>query len=302
MRGVPFPPFGDHPPFALEEPATLSSAAVFSSPHSGRVYPKSLVERSPLGGPLLRSSEDAFVDEIFAPAPEFGAPLLKAHFPRAWVDANRAADEFDPALILDAPQQRLRSPRAAAGLGVAPRVVGEGRMIYAAKIRYAEVCERIDSCHRPYHAALDDLMTRARRRFGAALLIDCHSMPAESVRRGGRPGPDMVLGDRHGLAAPKEVVAEATRILEEAGFRVERNAPFAGGHITQFWGRPREGFHALQIEINRGLYLNEAKVEPLPEFEAFRARMRPVIARLAQMESVAALLRPEAGKFGVAAE
>ncbi|WP_018633241.1 N-formylglutamate amidohydrolase [Neomegalonema perideroedes] len=292
MHGVPFPPFGDHPPLEVEEPARLTSAVVFSSPHSGRVYPESLIRRSPLHKTLLRSSEDAFVEELFDCAPACGAPLLKAHFPRAWVDANRSSEELDPALISDAPHQRLRSPRASAGLGVAPRVVGEGRRIYAEKIPYAEVRERIASCHQPYHARLEALLLRTRRRFGAALLLDCHSMPSESARRSGEAGPDVILGDRHGVAAGAELTAEAARIFAEAGFRVARNAPFAGGYITEFWGRPREGLHAIQIEINRGLYLDEAKVERRSGFEAFRARLAPVIARLAAMESLAALTRP----------
>ncbi|MDD2868251.1 N-formylglutamate amidohydrolase [Neomegalonema sp.] len=293
MQGFPFSPSDDQSPLEVAEPARLSSAAVFSSPHSGRAYPDSLIRRSPLHKTLLRSSEDAFVEELFASVPECGAPLLKAHFPRAWVDANRAADELDPALISDAPPQRLRSPRATAGLGVAPRVVGEGRRIYPGKIPYAEVRERIASCHQPYHARLAALMLRTRRRFGAALLLDCHSMPSESARQSGERGPDVVLGDRHGLAAHPELTAEATRIFVEAGFRVARNAPFAGGYITQFWGRPREGLHALQIEINRGLYLDEARVERHAGFGAFRARLAPVIARLAAMESLAALTRPQ---------
>ncbi len=294
MQGIPFPPFGDQPPLEVAEPERPTSAAVFSSPHSGRVYPESLTRRTHLKPHLLRSSEDAFVDELFDCAPAFGAPFLKAHFPRAWVDANRAADELDAALIADPPQQRLRSPRAAAGLGVAPRVVGEGRRIYPGKILYAEVRERIASCHRPYHDRLDALLSRTRARFGAALLIDCHSMPSESARQGAEAGPDVVLGDRHGLAAHPDLTAEALEIFRAAGLRVVRNAPFSGGHITQFWGRPREGLHALQIEINRGLYLDEAKVERSAGFAAFRARLRPVVGRLARMESLAALIRPQA--------
>ncbi len=292
MKG--FPAAKDTSPLTLDEPIRRTSAAVFSSPHSGRDYPKSLVERSRLKPALLlRSSEDAFVDELFAAAPEFGAPLLKANFPRAWVDANRAVNEIDPVLVSNPPAQRLSSPRAAAGLGVAPRVVSEGRQIYdGAKIRYEEVCERVAACHQPYHAALEDLMTKTRRRFGAALLIDCHSMPSESVRHGRDKGPEIILGDRHGLSANSALIAEAMKIFEEAGFRATRNSPFAGGHITQSWGRPEEGFHALQIEINRGLYLNEAKVERAPEFEAFRAKLRPAIQRLAHMQALAALMRP----------
>jgi N-formylglutamate deformylase len=269
-------------PYRLSEPHGLFGAAVFSSPHSGRVYPEAFVRSTRLGPTELRASEDAFVDRLFASAPRHGAPLIAAETPRAYVDLNRAPDELDPAVIEGVRATGL-NPRVAAGLGVIPRVVAEGAAIYAGKISRAEAADRIARRHAPYHEALAGLMRRARTRWGVAVLYDCHSMPTDALKsaprvRGRRP--EIVLGDRFGASSAGWAVAEAHAAFEAAGFAVARNAPFAGGYITQRYGRPAQGFHAIQIEIDRGLYLDERRIEPSPGFAALLATLQDVIARL----------------------
>ncbi|MEM7505571.1 MAG: N-formylglutamate amidohydrolase [Pseudomonadota bacterium] len=268
--------------FHLAEPARLSTNLVFSSPHSGREYPGELVERSRLGLLQLRASEDVLVDALFAAAPDHGAPLIAAKSPRAWLDVNRAPDELDPALI-EGVRPRGLNQRVAAGLGVVPRVVSEGAAIYNGKISLVDAQTRIHSVHTPYHDALEGLLMRARDRFGAALLFDCHSMPTEALRAAPRINgktPQIVLGDRFGAAAARSYIAETKVAFERAGFTVARNAPFAGGYITQRYGKPSRGLHAIQIEIDRGLYLDQARVEPNADFEEIQDLITGVIAEL----------------------
>ena len=274
-----------HAPFRLMEPSRLATSAVFNSPHSGRDYPAELVRRSRLTRLGLRSSEDVLVDALFAAAPECGAPLLAATAPRAWLDLNRAPGELDPALIRGARLPGLNQ-RVAAGLGVIPRVVSEGVPIYRGKITLEEAEARIRSVHEPYHAMLDQLLSRARDAFGLAVLFDCHSMPSEALRAAPRVQgrrPEIVLGDRFGAAAGRALVKYTQRAFEQAGFKVARNAPFAGGYITQRYGRPSRGMHAIQIEIDRGLYLDQARLEPLPEFDEIRERLSQVIGALVEI-------------------
>lgn len=285
-----------HAPFHLSDPERLSTAAVFNSPHSGRDYPADLIARSRLAMPALRASEDVLVDRLFGAAPACGAPLLAATAPRAWLDLNRAPSDLDPALIEGVRAQGLNQ-RIAAGLGVIPRVVSEGAEIYRGRLSLAEAEARIREIHIPYHRMLDSLLARARERFGMALLLDCHSMPTEALRAAPRVGgssPDVVLGDRFGASAARALVAEVQQAFEAAGFTVVRNAPFAGGYITQRYGRPSRGLHAIQIEIDRGLYLDQVRLEPRPEFEAVRRRLSGVVAALAAAASP--------GTAGLAAE
>jgi len=271
-------------PFRLMEPDRLSTSAVFNSPHSGRDYPADLVRRSRLTRLGLRASEDVLVDALFATAPEHGAPLLAATAPRAWLDLNRAPAELDPALIRGVRPQGLNQ-RIAAGLGVIPRVVSEGAQIYRGKIGLEEAEARIRDVHEPYHAMLDALLRRARDGFGMAVLFDCHSMPSEALRAAPRVQgrcPEIVLGDRFGAAASRTLVAFTQQSFERAGFTVARNAPFAGGYITQRYGRPSRGMHAIQIEIDRGLYLDQARLEPLPVFDEICERLSQVIGALVE--------------------
>lgn len=269
--------------FTLALPESRRSCAVFSSPHSGRDYPAALTRASRLSLRQLRSSEDAFVDELFAVAPEAGAPLIAARAPRAWVDLNRAAGDLDPALIAGA-ARAAQNPRIAAGLGVIPRVVGEGRAIIDGKLSLAEAERRIATVWRPFHARLAALIEESRAAFGMAVLFDCHSMPHDALSAtpsvwGRRP--NVILGDRFGAACDRWVIDLAAEVFTDAGFLVARNTPFAGGYITQTYGRPRRGVHALQIEVDRALYMDEARVERGEAFAAVAARLADVTRALA---------------------
>lgn len=284
-------------PFRLFDPGRLTSSGVFDSPHSGRDYPDALVRGSRLTRQGLRASEDVLVDELFAAAPEHGAPLLAATAPRAWLDLNRSPTELDPALIRGVKlREATLNQRVAAGLGVIPRVVSEGAEIYRARIALTEAEARIRAVHTPYHAMLESLLLRARDAFGMAVLFDCHSMPSEALRAAPRVEgrcPDVVLGDRFGAAAGRALVVHTQRAFERQGFTVARNAPFAGGYITQRYGRPALGLHAIQIEIDRGLYLDQARLEPLAGFAEVKARLARVVAELAGMASGVAGLAAE---------
>jgi N-formylglutamate deformylase len=273
-------------PFRLIEPPRLTTGAVFNSPHSGADYPPALLARTRLDRLQLRASEDALVDRLFAPAALMGAPLLAATAPRAWVDLNRGPAELDPALVEGVRASGLNQ-RVAAGLGVVPRIVSEGAVIYEGKITLAEATERIRTLHAPYHAQLEALLLRARTAFGTAILFDCHSMPSDALRAAPRVRgriPEVVLGDRFGAAAGRDIVAETQNAFEAAGFTVARNAPFAGGYITQRYGRPARGTHAVQIEIDRGLYLDQRRVERGPGYAEFARRLERVIAQLCAIE------------------
>ena len=272
-------------PFRLSEPDKLQSRAVFNSPHSGRDYPQALIERSRLSAERLRASEDVLVDELFASATEFGAPLLAATAPRAWVDLNRGPGEFDPALIEGVSSSGVNQ-RIAAGLGVIPRIVAEGTAIYDGKLSLTDAEARVRQIHAPYHDTLETLLIRARERFGSAILFDCHSMPSEALRAAPRVRgrvPEIVLGDRFGAAADREIMAETQAAFEAEGFIVARNAPFAGGFITQSYGRPSRGLHAIQIEIDRGLYLDQSRLAPGPRFDEIKSRLRLVISQLSRL-------------------
>ncbi|KUJ73621.1 N-formylglutamate amidohydrolase [Ruegeria marisrubri] len=269
--------------YHISLPARRTSCVVFSSPHSGRDYPAEFLQRSVLGRHAIRSSEDAFVDMLFEPAAEYGAPLLKSAVPRAYLDLNRAAEELDPALIEGA-RRNGHNPRVASGLGVIPRVVANGRAIYRGKLPMAEAQRRIETYWHPYHARLQSLLDESRRQFGQAILVDCHSMPREAVAgltRNRSARPEIVLGDRFGASASAEIVDRIEAAFAAAGLTVSRNAPFAGAYVTQTYGRPSRHQHAVQIEIDRSLYIDEAKIEPNENFETFRRVLRAVIAEIA---------------------
>jgi N-formylglutamate amidohydrolase len=278
------------PPSEVLEPRELTSPLVFSSPHSGRVYPARFLAAARLDAAALRRSEDAYVDELFASAGEVGAPLLRAHFPRAYLDLNREPYELDPKLF----EGRLpefantRSLRVAAGLGTIPRVVADAREIYAGRIPIDEALRRIEALYKPYHAMLRGLMERAQERFGVAILVDCHSMPSSSARepslagRGDKRRLDFVIGDRYGASAAPGLVEGVEERLRARGHQIQRNRPYAGGFITEHFGRPAAGWHAIQIEVSRGLYMDEATLEKGPRFAAIAADLAEVAAGLAQ--------------------
>ncbi len=272
-------------PVEVIMPSGQTVPAVFSSPHSGADYPSDFVARSRLDFATLRRSEDSFVDELFAAAPAHGAPLLRALFPRAFVDPNREPFELDPAMFEDAlpSYANTASPRVAAGLGTIARVVANGEEIYAGPLRFAEAQHRIEQYYRPYHAALHEVLTATRARFGGCLLIDCHSMPSVGgpmERDAGRARVDFVLGDCHAGSCAPPVIDRAEAVLRDLGYNVARNTPYSGGFVTQHYGRPADGLHALQIEINRGLYMDEVAISRGPGFAVLAERLQVLIRAL----------------------
>lgn len=275
----------NNPSYLLRRPEKRATSVIFASPHSGRKYPASFLKKIELNELEVRSSEDAFVDDLFGSAVEYGAPLLLAQSPRAYLDLNRGPDELDPAVI-DGVRRVAHNPRIASGLGVIPRVVANGRAIYRGKLALTEAHERISNVWRPYHDMLQTLMDEAHSGFGEAILIDCHSMPHEALEHVGPPGmtrPDIVLGDRFGAAAASSIVEHVEAAFASAGFKVARNMPFAGAYICQHYGRPSRGYHAVQVEINRSLYMDEALIKPNANFKAFKSVLDGVNAEIADI-------------------
>lgn len=270
------------PCVALLKPDQASSPVVFCSPHSGRIYPQHFVAQSKLDALALRRSEDCYVDVLFASAPLHGAPLLSALFPRAYLDVNREPYELDPALF-DEPlpdYANKQTTRVIGGLGTIARIVGDGAEIYRSPLKLACALARIDGLYRPFHAALADLIAETLTDFGRAILIDCHSMPSNSTPGRGRGRPDIVLGDRFGTACDPIVMRFLNHAFSQLGYVVNINRPYAGGFITEHYGRPSRGIDALQIEINRGLYLNETTLEPTGGFDRLRHDIDSVTAAL----------------------
>jgi len=243
----------------LQQPVARSLPLVLASPHSGAEYPADFLTASRLDPVALRRSEDSFVDELFGAGPRLGSPLLSARFPRAYIDVNREAYELDPSMFADALPQFVNagSPRVRMGLGTIARIVASGEEIYANKLRFAEAQRRIERLYRPYHRALRGLVEETESLFGGCLLVDCHSMPSGPDSACERGGADIVLGDCHGASCAPQFVEVARRFLVERGFAVAINAPYAGGFTTGHYGRPSVRRHALQIEVNRALYMSE---------------------------------------------
>ena len=286
---------GNVPAFELVEPAVNSIPFVFCSPHSGRDYPADLIAATRLTSDTVRRSEDLFVDRLFDFVPQLGAPLLVARFPRAYLDVNREPYELDPNMFSEAlpDYANAGSVRVAGGLGTIPRIVAENEEIYRATLPLSEGLQRIESVYKPFHQALQDALERTRDRFGMAILVDCHSMPS-SVRAlpGGRR-PDIVIGDRFGTSAAGRLVTIATARLAALGYDVARNKPYAGGFITERYGRPPVGFHAIQLEINRALYADERAYRPHEGFALLRDRLAVFVAGFAA-DVEAEYLRPAA--------
>ena len=276
---------GPFPPWHVRAPGEQTAPVVFASPHSGRDYPPEFLASSKLDVLKLRRSEDAFMDEIFGAAPDYGAPLLCARFPRAYVDVNREAFELDPGMFEDPLPDYVNtaSPRIAAGLGTIARVVTDGEDIYHGPIRFEDALKRIEAHYEPYHRALAGLLEATKKRFGGCLLIDCHSMPSgasPAPEGGGRRRVDVVLGDCFGTACAPAITDIAQRTLEAMDFIVTRNKPYAGGFTTRHYGRPKNGIHVLQVEINRALYMDEKRVkrgDSLPEITRRIGRLMRVL-------------------------
>jgi len=270
------------PPFLISMPVPQVAPFVLCSPHSGRVYPRAFLELSRLNPLSLRKSEDCFVDDLFVPVAAEGVPLIAARFPRAFLDVNREPYEFDPELFLEPLPDfaNTQSVRVAGGLGTIARIVADGEEIYRAKLPLASGMQRVEQLYIPFHAALAELIETTRRDFGYAILIDCHSMPSASMAPAGGPRPDIVLGDRFGASADCKITRFLKDLLVGLGYEVQMNRPYAGGYITEHYGRPARDVHAVQIEINRGLYLNELTLRPTTAFAELQRDLKSLAAPL----------------------
>jgi N-formylglutamate amidohydrolase len=271
--------------FAIIAPRKWTRPVIFNSPHSGRVYPAEFLAASRLNPHALRKSEDCYIDELFSFVAELGSPLLHAHFPRAFLDVNREPYELDPRMFReDLPGfANSSSMRVAGGLGTIPRIVSEGDEIYRGPLKLIDALARIETIYRPYHRTLADLINRARDAFGYSLLIDCHSMPSTAcshVTPHATGRVDIVLGDRHGVACADEIVSTLEELIRSQGLRVLRNKPYSGGFITQNYGSPNHHRHALQIEINRALYLDERSLERNRGYAAVKLTLHRIFAGL----------------------
>jgi N-formylglutamate amidohydrolase len=276
-------------PFDLRAPARQTAPVVFASPHSGTDYPSEFVNESPLDLLSLRRSEDAFVDELFGGCVEAGMPLLRALFPRAYIDPTREPFELDPDMFEDAlpAYANTRSSRVAAGLGTIARIVSSGQEIYPGRLRFADAASRIDRLYRPYHRALRELVDATCQRYGCCVLVDCHSMPSVGGPNdpdAGRRRPDVVLGDCFGASCDEHVMETLEAAMTAEGLVVARNRPFAGGFTTRHYGRPREGRHAVQIELNRGLYMDEALIRRGEGLRPLAGRIDAAIRALAAID------------------
>lgn len=276
------------PPFEIVKPAEHSAPFVFNSPHSGRIYLKEFLAASRLDLPALRRSEDTFVEQLFDPVVALGAPLMHAHFPRAYLDVNREPYELDPALIAESLPRyaNTQSVRVVGGLGTIARVVTESEEIYRQPLRLGDALMRINRLYKPYHAALNRLMNACTRKFGFAVLIDCHSMPSSPLYETGSVRPDFVLGDRFSTSCNPEFTRLAAEHLKAMGYVVAFNKPYAGGFITEHYGRPAKGRHALQIEVNRALYMDEVKYERSANFKTVRRDITRLTQAMIEMTPV----------------
>ncbi|MGH6891584.1 MAG: N-formylglutamate amidohydrolase [Dongiaceae bacterium] len=274
-------------PVDLALPARQSSPLVLASPHSGRIYPEEFARQSCLAEAILRQSEDCFVDRLVATAPKQGVPLLSALFPRVFIDPNREPTELDQEMFAErlAMPVNAASPRVLAGLGVIPRLAANEQEIYGAKLALPEAERRLELFYRPYHRALGDLVAATKRQFGLCVLLDCHSMPSAGAWMDGlhsrqRIDVEYVLGDCFGASCAERMTAAAEASLSEGGAKVRRNNPYSGGYVAQSYGRPAQGVHVLQLEINRALYMNETTLEPAQGFAAVQDVMKTLIERL----------------------
>ncbi len=270
------------PAYAIHAPAVQEVPFVFSSPHSGRVYPQALMAATRLDAHALRKSEDCYVDDLFAPVTALGAPLLAARFPRAYLDVNREPYELDPQLFHGTMPDyaNTQTARVAGGLGTIARIVADQEDIYRGRLPIEVGLARIEHLYMPFHQALEGLLERTRARFGLAILVDCHSMPSGAAGGGNGHRPHFVLGDRFGGACDARLTRLARDTLVGLGYEVQLNRPYAGGFITEHYGRPATGVHALQIEVNRSLYLDETKLTRTAGFHRLQHDLQRFVAAL----------------------
>lgn len=286
------------PPFEIHEPEAWRAPIIFNSPHSGSVYPAEFLAATRIDHDMLRRSEDSFMDEIVGHLADEGFPVMRVHFPRCYVDVNREPYELDPRMFDDRLPSfaNTRSMRVAGGLGTIPRVIGDGQEIYRERLSVNDALSRIDLLYKPYHRALRRLATKAQQLFGYAIVADCHSMPSVGVSREDNRRPDVVLGDRYGTSCAAALTDAVEDIFTNLGYSVGRNKPYAGGFITEHYGNPASGLHAIQIELNRSIYMDERRRERGPQFRKVAADFSAVA------EELTALRFDASGPFEAAAE
>ncbi|MEL6967630.1 MAG: N-formylglutamate amidohydrolase [Pseudomonadota bacterium] len=273
------------PPFSVFEPAEQRVPFVFNAPHSGRIYPKTFLDVSPLTDLQIRRSEDVLVDALFDDVVALGCPFQIAHFPRAWLDVNREPYELDPKLFREKlpTHANTRSMRVAGGLGTVPRLVAENLPIYRSRPKLAEAMARIDDVYRPYHETLTHLMAKTVVEFGYGVLVDCHSMPSTGggIERADRP--DIIIGDRYGTSCNSAISRQLVQSFATLGYKTTRNKPYAGGFITEHYGKPLKSLHAVQIEINRALYVDEETLRPHAGYDRLKKDISAVMSALVSM-------------------
>jgi N-formylglutamate deformylase len=285
-------------PFEIVEPATWRAPIIFNSPHSGSVYPQEFLKASRIDVVALRRSEDSFMDELIGGLSDRGFPVVRVHFPRSYVDVNREPYELDPRMF----NGRLpsfantRSMRVAGGLGTIPRVVGDGQEIYRERLDVDDALARIESLYKPYHRALRRLINKAHQMFGTVMLVDCHSMPSIGISREEPRRPDVVVGDRYGTSCAGLLTDVVEDSFARLGYSLGRNKPYAGGFITEHYGNPASGLHAIQIELNRAIYMDERRRERTARFDQI-ARDFTVLA-----DALARIPLGDLGPFQAAAE
>jgi len=294
----PAPRFPTHSDtgFDLYGPAVPDRPLIISVPHAGRDYQNDLLAAAQVPLRILNRLEDRWVDLLAHPLIARGFTVIVARTPRALVDLNRHEREIDPGMIADLPRDAAlqSSAKLRGGLGLFPRRLPGAHELWRRPMPWAEARRRIDRLHRPYHAALGRMMAAAREAHGHAILIDLHSMPPLALTAAGQPAPTMVLGDRFGRSASARLMTLAADVATGHGMSVAQNHPYAGDHMIDRHGRPEQGLHALQVEIDRALYLDATLDRPGPGV----ARMQAVVTGIAQ--ALAAEL-PRAG-YALAAE
>src|SRR3954465_10095469 len=256
------------PPFEIAEPETWRAPIIFNSPHSGSVYPAEFLKTSRIDVAALRRSEDSFMDELIGGMSELGFPTVTVNFPRSYVDVNREPYELDPRMFSGRLPSfaNTRSMRVAGGLGPTPPVVGDGQEIYRDRIQVDDALARIETLYKPYHRALRRLINKVHQMFGTVVLVDCHSMPSVGVSRDEPRRPDIVIGDRYGTSCTPLLPDRVEETMGSLGYSIGRNKPYAGGFITEHYGNPASGLHAVQLELNRAIYMDERRRERSPRF------------------------------------
>jgi len=286
------------PPFEIVEPAEWRAPIIFNSPHSGSCYPSAFLNASRIDLPTLRRSEDSFMDELITDLGSRGFAVTKVHFPRSYVDVNREPYELDPRMFIGRLPSfaNTRSMRVAGGLGTIPRVVGDGQEIYRERLSVDEALSRIETLYKPYHRALRRLINRVHQTFGTVVVVDCHSMPSIGVSRDEPRRPDIVIGDRYGTSCAPLLPERVEETMSRLGYSIGRNKPYAGGFITEHYGNPASGLHAIQLELNRAVYMDERRREKGPRF----AQVAADFATLA--DALATVPLDDLGPFQAAAE